>query len=170
MPSLRYPAVEAFEAYAEAIEGYAPQRAEAVVNALVTHHRAFYTQLTADAPGLNTSRWGFARHEDGMAGIEWLLDAAGGAQGGAPDSAFLWELAQLLHNESDAIMAGVPASLGGGYTWLQWFVSGDPFSAHDDGEPTGESGPLLLCFSVPTSLRMSGRTHPRSPSQVPRTS
>ena len=43
----------------------------------------------------------------------------------------------MLHAQSDAVMAGVPREQGGGFTWQQWFVDGDPFSPHDDGEPTG---------------------------------
>ena len=73
----KYPAIEAFEAYAE--ESAPPERAK-VVAALVAHQRAFWAQLRDADPALNESRWGFARHEDGLLGIEWLLDAAWGGQ------------------------------------------------------------------------------------------
>jgi hypothetical protein len=44
------------------------------VTALLGHHRAFYTALQSSAPKLDASKWGFARHEDGLVGIEWLLE------------------------------------------------------------------------------------------------
>lgn len=146
----KYPAVEAFESYAEAAP---PEEAARVVGALVAHHRAFHAQLEAQAPSLNGSRWGFARHEDGIAGIEWLLDGDRGGQGGG-NSAFLWELAEMLHVQSDAIMEGVPRELGGGYTWQQWFVAGDPFSKHDDGEPTGTAHLLRHGVDIGQAMKL----------------
>eukprot|EP00947_MAST-08B_sp_MAST-8B-sp1_P005884 g5884.t1 len=138
----KYFAIEALQSYAEAVGPANPALARRVVRALVAHHRQFYAQLSQADPPLNASRWGFARHEDGLVGIQWLLDPARGGRWGAdyvtgPGAAFLRDLLVLLHRQSDEIMAGVPKEQGGGYTWEAWFESGDPFSPHNDSEPTG---------------------------------
>eukprot|EP01063_Lacrimia_lanifica_P018886 TRINITY_DN25848_c0_g1_i1.p1 TRINITY_DN25848_c0_g1~~TRINITY_DN25848_c0_g1_i1.p1 ORF type:complete len:667 (+),score=229.17 TRINITY_DN25848_c0_g1_i1:78-2078(+) len=129
----KYFAVEAFEAYAEA----APKAdAARTVAALVRHHRAFYQQLSHGAPPLSVGRWAYDRYEDGVAGIEWLLDTEYGGQGATGDTAFLWDLVSLLHTQADGAMEGTNRSQGAGYTWLQWFETGDPFSPWNDTIPT----------------------------------
>ena len=141
----KYLAIEAFEAYAEA----EPSRADAVIRSLIAHHRQFWDQLSSNQPALNQSRWGVARHEDGLLGILWLLDPTLGGQGSTPDTSFLWDLLVTLHNSSDQIMSDVsdPASR---YTWEEWFNSGDPFAPHDDSESTGTAH--LLRHGVGESL------------------
>ena len=108
-----------------------------MLQALVQHHRAFYNQLSDQDPPMNASRWGFARYEDGIDGVQWLLDPTHGAQGSTPETAFLWELLGMLRTGSQAIMSAVSAQDGGGYTWETWFEKGDPFAKHNDAEKTG---------------------------------
>jgi hypothetical protein len=99
----KYLAVEAFESYAEA----APSQKERVVAALLAHHRAFYLQLSQNDPPLNISRWGFARSEDGLAGIQWLLD-----HGPSTQAWFSGEAKAESESESEAeAVAGAGTSM-----------------------------------------------------------
>jgi hypothetical protein len=143
----KYPAVLAFESLAEA----APEaEAARVREALLAHHTAFYAALSAGAPALNESRWGFARHEDGIDGIEWMLEHA--SQG---NESLLRSLASLLHEQSDAIMRGVARELGGGFGWVDWFRSGDPFSAHDDSaDATGTAHTLRHGVDIGEAMKL----------------
>lgn len=80
----KYLAVNGFYQYAEAVQDSDPKEHSRVLTALVQHHRAFYNQLRDADPPLNVSRWGFARYEDGIDGIQWLLDprpSTGGPRG-----------------------------------------------------------------------------------------
>jgi hypothetical protein len=123
----KYLAIEALESWAEAVTD-ASLRAR-IVTALVAHQRQFWIQARAAAPAFNLSKWGFARYSDALVGIQWLLDHGEGDG----ESAFLWELQQLIRTQSDTQMESVSAADGGGYSWEEWFRSGDPFTKANDG-------------------------------------
>jgi hypothetical protein len=127
----KYLAVQAFESYAEA----EPWDSERVIKALLAHHRQWYHQAKAHDPPISMSRWGFARYEDSLVGIQWLIDRTTPSA----DTAFLWDLLMLLRNETTQVMTSVSAKDGGGFTWEQWFKKGDPFAPHNDSEATGTS-------------------------------
>ena len=126
----KYEAVEALEMMAEADPEAAARWG--MEDALVRHHAAFHQALVvAQSPPLNASREGFSRYSDALAGIEWLLDRG---SGGAAANAMLWELADTIRREADAIMRD-----GAGYSWQEFFAAGDPFAAFNDSEATGAS-------------------------------
>jgi hypothetical protein len=117
----KYLAIQAFESYAEA----EPSDSERVVNALLAHHRQWYTQLKAHDPPMSMSKWGFARYEDAVVGIQWLIDrTAAGAKQDTDSSAFLWDLLWMVRNETTQVMQSVSTKDGGGYTWEEWFEKG----------------------------------------------
>ena len=62
--------VEALESYAEATTA---ENATAVIAALVAHHKQMHAQLSAQAPPMNATKWGFGRYSDAIVGIQWLL-------------------------------------------------------------------------------------------------
>eukprot|EP00912_Choanoflagellata_sp_UC4_P001321 UC4_evm1s812 len=128
----KYLAIEAFESYAEATNA---KQADKVIHALVAHHRQFYAQLKAGLPTLESSRWGFARSEDGLVGIEWLIDNAPDKE----DTSFLYDLLEILKTGTDSIMSSID------HSWEDYFVNGDPFkfkgrpfeNKDDTDDPTG---------------------------------
>ena len=134
----KYPAVLALEQYAEATQlaGNSSER-DRVLAALVLHHRQFYAQLRDGDPPLNVSRWGGLRYEDGIDGIQWLLDPARGALGADAATAFLWDLLAALRAGANGMMLHT-ADNHSRYTWEGWYEGGDPLlPGDDDRDPSG---------------------------------
>lgn len=136
----KYWMVEALESYAEATDSASAAK---VVKALVAHHKQMWLQLSAQAPAMNATKWGFGRYSDAIVGIQWLLD---NGEGSTPDTAFLWDLLRLVRNESDAVMRNVSSADGGGYV-----------PDNNDDSPTSVFGSTREhCWAASTPLRFPG--------------
>ena len=146
----KYPAVEALAQHADGLAFLGDaDGAAAVAAAVLRHALAFADALAAGAPPFNASRWGFARYEDGLVGLQWLLDRDDVAGG---DRARVAALHDALVDASDGVMGGVAPPDGA--AWEPWFESGDPFANYDDGEATGTAHLLRHGVDVGEAMKL----------------
>lgn len=103
--------VLALESYAECEGPYAPAKADqdAVVAALVRHHKAIYSRIAAKDPPFVHNPWGYARYDEILLGVQWLVDR------GETDPD-LWALMRIVRAQGDAVIP-----------WEDFWVSGDPY-------------------------------------------
>ena len=106
----------ALQSYAECEGPYAPNATaqDAVVDALVVHHKAMEAQIKDEQPKFTHNPWGYARYDEILISCQWLIDR------GRNDSE-LWSLMDLVRTQADARLP-----------WEDYFTGGDPFHPPSD--------------------------------------